>query len=577
MAARRLTLPLMLLWAGQHAPLQAAVRVTAGSITLPTYEEGTPSQEPPFTLFQAPGAPAVYPYPVRRAKPAVGGGSGAPVRKTWRALDIENEYLKCTVLPDLGGRIYTCIDKLSKRNVFFASPAVHKQDAPGRGVWMPGGDQFEFPVSPGRTSASPVDFAMRENADGSASIFTSDTDRVGGLRWEVETILRPESGVVEQKVTLSNPTPLRQPYSWWNDASVPVYDDTKVAMPCYLSMGGEAEKFAARCNEDFLGAYSVHEGAGVAHFARVQDLPGKRVGAGGTEEGERYLRLAAGLSAEPGAVGFLEARESRTFTEYWLPLRGLGGLSRANPAAAVYLAREGGQVKIALNVYQRLTKAKLRVFESSKVLLDETLTLEPEKVLVRSITDSPPASKAHVELLDEQGRVLLAHTEDYYDALTVAPAAAPQPKAAEPSAAKLLEDGRKAELAQNLLGAVRAYQSGRETFAEDKPLALADGRAALALNRWEGAQEPLSAAGYPEALYYLGLAQSYGGNDAKARELWSSLGQDYLFGTRRAWSWRSFSPEPATVRRLGNSCNWHSRAGRNWPGPGRWRWRCCGL
>src|SRR5437879_8285863 len=31
----------------------------------------------------------------------------------WRAIYLENEYLKCSVLPDLGGHIYTCICKLS--------------------------------------------------------------------------------------------------------------------------------------------------------------------------------------------------------------------------------------------------------------------------------------------------------------------------------------------------------------------------------------------------------------------------------------------------------------------------------
>jgi len=36
----------------------------------------------------------------------------------WRAVYLENEYLKCSVLPDIGGHLYTCIDKISGKPLF---------------------------------------------------------------------------------------------------------------------------------------------------------------------------------------------------------------------------------------------------------------------------------------------------------------------------------------------------------------------------------------------------------------------------------------------------------------------------
>jgi hypothetical protein len=50
-----------------------------------------------------------YPYTLRE------GLTGKPTDHNWRAVFLENEYLKCSALPDLGGHIYTCIDKISRQ------------------------------------------------------------------------------------------------------------------------------------------------------------------------------------------------------------------------------------------------------------------------------------------------------------------------------------------------------------------------------------------------------------------------------------------------------------------------------
>ena len=81
------------------------VRVWGGTMRLPASDEGAPDQNPPFDLFST--KTFNYPYTIRDN-----------VRNTesthdWRAIYLENEFLKCSVLPDLGGHIYTCIDKIN--------------------------------------------------------------------------------------------------------------------------------------------------------------------------------------------------------------------------------------------------------------------------------------------------------------------------------------------------------------------------------------------------------------------------------------------------------------------------------
>src|SRR5262245_57479251 len=75
----------------------APVRVWQGTLQIPTYAEGPANPNPPFDLFSY--GRFNYPYPNRDALT----DRREPV--AWRTLNLENEYLRLTVLPDLGGHL----------------------------------------------------------------------------------------------------------------------------------------------------------------------------------------------------------------------------------------------------------------------------------------------------------------------------------------------------------------------------------------------------------------------------------------------------------------------------------------
>src|ERR1041385_4788441 len=99
---RVLSLALAIVVSSAHAE----VRVWQGTLTLPTYEEGSPDPNPPFDQFAA--NRFNYPYTLRTNL------TSRRINHDWRAVYLENEYLNCSVLPDIGGHVYTCIDKLSR-------------------------------------------------------------------------------------------------------------------------------------------------------------------------------------------------------------------------------------------------------------------------------------------------------------------------------------------------------------------------------------------------------------------------------------------------------------------------------
>ena len=87
----------------------AQVKAWQGTLTLQVYEEGPPDPNPPFDTYAT--TEFNYPYTMRTSL------TGTRKAHAWRALFLENEYVKCAILPDVGGHLYTCMDKLSGQSI----------------------------------------------------------------------------------------------------------------------------------------------------------------------------------------------------------------------------------------------------------------------------------------------------------------------------------------------------------------------------------------------------------------------------------------------------------------------------
>jgi len=152
---------------------QTAAHATLDAIILPTYQEGLPDFNPPFDQFQTVSSvPYVYPYTMRT------NFTTKKTNESWRALKLENEYLRCTILPDLGGHVYGCLDKIMGRDMFYANGSIKKQWIGLRGSWVALGLESNFPNGHSWVSVSPVDYSYKDNADGSASVFVANVDQV---------------------------------------------------------------------------------------------------------------------------------------------------------------------------------------------------------------------------------------------------------------------------------------------------------------------------------------------------------------------------------------------------------------
>jgi tetratricopeptide (TPR) repeat protein len=547
--------------AGPAGP--AETTVLESTVRLPTYEEDPPDVNPRFDLF-ARRPFLVYPYTVRTNL------TDRRSERPWRTLVLENEHLRLTVLPDLGGRIYSCVDKSNGAEMFYANPSIKYADVAYRGAWVALGVEFNFPVSHNWVTVSPVDFGTVRLADGSASVWVGNVDRPYGMQWRVELRLRPGRSLLEQTTTLYNRSDVRHRFYWWTTASVGADGDSRILYPMEFSaahhfadvdtwpvdssgadlsrprnhVAGFVSRFAHGSREGFIGVYHPTTGSGTVHVADHHDMPGQKIWSWGwddegkdwrralSDDQSAYLEVQAGLFRNQETYAFLEPQQLLRFRETFQPVRGIGGWSRANDDAVVHVRRdEGRALRVGVNVTRAIRGGRLVVRDGERAVHEETLGLEPSGVFEKAYPGLTAAGPYTVEILDGSGGIVLRHTEGRYDVVpkedvkTGPQAARVFPPPERRSEGDWVELGRHQELNGKLLEAHDAYSAALAAYPGSAELQRAAGRLAVQLKRHDEAVEPLSKAvalrsNDAEALYYLGLAHAALGRTQKARLAW---------------------------------------------------------
>jgi Flp pilus assembly protein TadD len=551
---------------------EPGVRAWEGTITLPTWEEGPPDDTPRFDALSA--ERAWYPYPVRAS---LGKQRRALV---WRTLHLENEYLSCMVLPDLGGRLYSCRDKLSGYEMFHANSAIKKAMIGLRGAWTALGVELNFPVGHSLLTVSPVDFRVVNgvvNGKDAASVWVGATDRVSGMRWRVEFRLESGYAALRQNVYLENPTPARHRYYWWTNASVTLKNDTRFVVPTRLiashgltnidtwpvsaaglDRGAVAAYptglglFTHGSREPFLAAYHPGAQTGTLHYADPAAVPGKKIWTWGRADDQSMrallsddssidVEIQAGLFANQETYGFFAPWQERAFTEYWMAVRKLDGVSQAGLDGILYFTRKDGALVAQLLPTRVLRGARVRIAIGAAVAM-ETVDLDPAKVFTRSIPNPQPGHY-RFELADAAGKTLLAYTEDEIAATTadaVKLGAQPQTdwnKSATPE--ELLARGEHRELQGEYRLAREDYALGMEKFPERIAFRKSAGRLAAGMKRFAEAETHLTAVvqatpADAEAHYYLGLTLAGQEKDEEAAREWTAARADTQFGPAAA-------------------------------------------
>ncbi|MEW5976719.1 MAG: DUF5107 domain-containing protein [Acidobacteriota bacterium] len=348
---------------------QQAVQVSHGRLEVPTYTFGRTETGAP--LFKSVPAPGHYPYTALDRDSL----SAKPVPVKYESLTLENEYLKVVFLPELGGRLWSAHDKVANREVFYYTSVIKPSRYNQRGAWPVGNLEVYGPYDAHMLTwpGEPWPWALKRNADGSASVVLSHIDHFFRNKVSLEVTLRPGRTFLETTIKLWNGNLLPNRYLLWTNAGVPATEGTRFVYPMTRTIGHDTSElgtwpvvdgvdlswyknnknmlgvFGLDLYDHFIAAYDYQQDYGTVCTADRLLARGVKTWTWGTgpaavrhmesytDGNVPYIEVQSGRFVWDGNYEFINPGKSDGWTEYWYGIGGLGGLSSASRDAALFL------------------------------------------------------------------------------------------------------------------------------------------------------------------------------------------------------------------------------------------------
>ena len=212
---------------GQKATIQEKTEV------IKTYPFSEPDQVPIFARSSMWGRGArIYPYFFFDKM------SQTAVDKKWNVVYLENPYIKVSVLPQAGGKVWGATEKSTNKEFIYTNHVMKFREIALRGAWTSGGIEFNYGVvGHAPSTATPVDYLVRKNKDGSVSCFVGNIDFPSRTRWSVAITLPKDKAFFETKALLYNPSPLNQSYYNWMTGAIHTGEDLQYIFPGRFYIG----------------------------------------------------------------------------------------------------------------------------------------------------------------------------------------------------------------------------------------------------------------------------------------------------------------------------------------------------
>ncbi len=231
----------------------SSVQVRTETVVIPTYLPALPDKNPMFLekrVYQGSNG-KVYPLPFtdRIAE--------EKTDRAWKAVWIENEYLKVLILPELGGRIHAIHDKTNGYDLIYNQAVIKPALVGLAGPWASGGIEFNWPQHHRPATFLPVDIHIEESDDGAKTVWCSDHDPMARMKGMHGVCLHPGSALVELRVQAYNRTTLPQTFLWWANVATRVNEHYKSFFPPDVTYVADHAKRATSeyplCQDHYYG------------------------------------------------------------------------------------------------------------------------------------------------------------------------------------------------------------------------------------------------------------------------------------------------------------------------------------
>ena len=241
--------------------LTGPVKAWEQPVEILTYSPEAPDRNPMFLekrVYQG-SSGRVYPLPF------IDRIATEPAPRLWQAIHLENEYVRLTILPEIGGRIHIGYDKVTGYDFFYRQNVIKPALVGLAGPWISGGVEFNWPQHHRPATFMPVATEIEEHPDGSVTVWCGDHDPMLRMKGMHGVCLHAGRAMVELKARLYNRTQFSQTFLWWANVATRVHEKYQSFFPTDVRFVADHAK---RAVTSFPGSDGDYYGIDYAERAR---------------------------------------------------------------------------------------------------------------------------------------------------------------------------------------------------------------------------------------------------------------------------------------------------------------------
>ncbi len=433
------------------------VKVYEGKEVIPTYQKGPDIESPLFYTGRGVQGAAghIYPYPQQTSL----SDTLTPV--TYSMIYLENEYLKVTILPAFGGKIFSAIDKTNGHELFHTNSVI-KPDLIGTlGAWISGGVEWCFPNHHRTSTLMPADYTIVKNDDGSATVWVGETEKTRRLRGIIGITLFPGRSYIQAEYRLTNTNVTTENFLFWANVAVTANKDFRTFWPPQQEIGvfhsntsftewpishevyngidytagvdltwwknhpDPVSFFFWQGKEGFIGGYDYAQHAGTVHVGDKYinrtsklwqfgpGLQGQNARRKLTDDGKAYVELMTGTySNNQPDYSWFAPNAVKLATNYWYPMRDLEIAKNANTDASVTLQmRDPKTVFYGFNTTTKFEGVQAVLKYDGRVLATKTIDIDPGNPFTSTFKSKEDLDeyRLYAALVGKDGKELISY------------------------------------------------------------------------------------------------------------------------------------------------------------------------
>lgn len=269
----------------------------------------------------------------------------------YKFITLENNLIKVTICPDLGGKVISMMHKPSGKEVLYVPEVIRPTRILPRFYFVAGGIEVSFPISHSPTQNEKVHYKI-DRTDERIYVTCGERELRFGMQWSVEYSLGPTDTFLTERAVFYNPGKMAYPWMSWSNAALPSAPDTEFNFPSgkVLSHASSIDTidwekegpvheadihemtgyFWKTRDANAFGVFTPSLGSGLYHVADVAISPGMKLWSYGmgpdstwatlsTSRHTPYIEMQGGPIGDQSIKLELKPNETRWHTEYWIP------------------------------------------------------------------------------------------------------------------------------------------------------------------------------------------------------------------------------------------------------------------